>query len=249
MKPKITKTYSINNDKCFGFKFEKSEFVKYLSTTIKKKYDDTNRSETISEYIEKSSILKKTKLKNILTKNKPPKYSLWKAGEIISQCYLEDYQNVIIPYDKRWGDINQNASPAGIDLIGLIGENTPLLLFVEIKTTIQKTSPPTIMSKLYKQIKDLSGTDLRNGIIQYLILNIKDRKKQLRTKIDTAICMHYEDKFNVFGILVKEENPNTKDLKKLFETLKPFFQDENCLELHAIYLPIPPSDIKGHLID
>lgn len=249
MKPKIIKSYSINNGKCLGFQFDKSEFIEYLSTTIKEKYCDVDKSKALDAYIKKSSILKKLKLENKLIKNKPIKYELWRAGEIISRCYLEDYQHAIFPYDKRWGDINQNASPGGLDQIGFIDKKNPSLLFVEIKTTTQKNSPPSIMYELRDQIMSLFNTEQRDEIIIYVLMNIKDKKKQLRKKFDEAVFRHYKNNlFIVLGILVKEENPNEVDLKKSFEILKPFSHDEN-LELHAIYLPIPSSCIKGYLVD
>ena len=86
----------------------------------------------------------------------PPPADAWRAGESLAECFLEDYEGASFPHPYSRDQRNPLASPAGPDLAGYCADGgETVFLFGEVKTTGDKSRPPSVVRDLRRQMEML----------------------------------------------------------------------------------------------
>ena len=174
----------------------------------------------------------------------------WRIGETFSECYLEDFCNARFPYSVSRDAKNPLSSLPGADLVGFAClEDKTLFLFGEVKTSSQK-SPPSVVNDLKRQLQKIkSEKSIRKHLITWLgfkFLNARDSedKKAYKKALDSYLESDLQVK--IAGILIRDTNPDCRDLEGLFNNLKEIHEKMH-LELIAFYLPVPISELEAKM--
>lgn len=158
----------------------------------------------------------------------------WQVGEGFAEAYLTAHYSCSFPWSNNRDLKNPNSSLTGADVIGFYQGQ---FAFGEVKTSTEKTHPPQVTSKkadgLNTQLQKLCDDhDMRWFLVQYLYHRIKDS-----TEYQTACKAYLNDKksFTVFGVLVRDFEPNIADWDYLKNHLT--VHKKNKVYLIALYLP------------
>lgn len=170
---------------------------------------------------------------NVITMNKLHITS-WQVGEGLAESYLINHHNCHFPWSSNRDLKNPKTSLTGADLVGFYGNE---FAFGEVKTSSEERYPPQVTSKqkdgLNTQINNLcSNKNLQKILIQYLFYRLKDDQKY-----KNALKKYLQDDndYNVFGVLVRDTEPNIADWRYLQNNLHP--HNTNRVFLIALYLP------------
>ena len=86
----------------------------------------------------------------------PPPADAWRVGESLAECFLEDHEGASFPHPYSRDQRNPLASPAGPDLAGYCADGgETVFLFGEVKTTGDKSRPPSVVRDLRRQMEML----------------------------------------------------------------------------------------------
>lgn len=170
----------------------------------------------------------------------------FRIGEALAEVVLtKDFQCRF--YWNELRDMrNIKGNKTGADLVGFIEvEGNILFLFGEIKTSSEQQSPPQVMTNptgIEKQLKNLySQKEKRLILIRYLQSKLELTENNFRSDFNKAIHNYYKEdgQYMLYGILVRDTEPNENDLKKSYAKLKEEILSPIGLKLLALYMPIP----------
>ena len=163
-----------------------------------------------------------------------PKVRDWQVGEGFAEAYLTAHFSCFFPWSNNRDLKNPNSSLTGADMIGFHqGE----FAFGEVKTSTEQKYPPQVTSKkgdgLNAQLKKLCHDhDGRWVLVQYLFHRVKSTTEY--QKAFTAYLMNNQS-FYIFGVLVRDVEPNISDWNYLIKHLE--VHEQNRVSLVALYLP------------
>jgi len=173
----------------------------------------------------------------------------WAIGESLAESFLSQEQKIIWPWNMERDKRHPSASLSGADLVGfeLDGENVHIALG-EVKTSTDVNTPPGVMngrSGMTHQIDNLA-TDL--SLVFQLLKWLWPRCKGTvhEKHFDIAVGFYLESSNKavaLFGILIRDTNPNELDLKARGHTLAGILQIPTTCRLIAIYLPCAIADL------
>lgn len=186
---------------------------------------------------------------------KVPEERDWAVGEAIAEAYLSREHAVIWPWNMARDKRNPNASLPGADLIGFTNVGgVEYLVLGEVKSSSENRNPPQVMSGksgMTHQI-DVLANDLSRirQILEWLLFRCKDT--QYETSFNAAVGL-FLDSCNraiaLFGVLIRDTQPNKRDLQVRGQTLAGSLQAPTTCRLIAIYLPCTianlPSRVSG----
>ncbi|MBD0331825.1 MAG: hypothetical protein ICV66_04160 [Chitinophagaceae bacterium] len=174
----------------------------------------------------------------------------WRIGETFSEVYLEKEKGARFYWSEIKDQRNINSNKTGADLVGFIDMNgETVFLFGEVKTSNDPNRPPQVLygkSGMIKQLEDLASDRKKVcALIRYLGTKAimyrttdpfrLDYEKALNTFISNM------DKFHLFGVLVRDNDPDERDLKQRYKSLKAKINKVTGLQLLALYIPIVQS--------
>jgi len=143
---------------------------------------------------------------------------------------------------------NPRGNKTGADLVGFIELNGQVLfLFGEVKTSSETASrPPQVMTNkggIENQLRDLyQNREKRRILISYLKSKamLYPEGHSFKEDFDAGLRTYYsgEGTCQLVGILVRDVEPDEKDLSPSFNRLKKEIAEPKGLNLLAIYLPI-----------
>lgn len=204
--------------------------------------DDTGRAhikETLQDVADTD--FSTQKLEQILDRN--PSIKDWQVGEAIAEAYLEDHKQCEFPWPSGRDIRNPNASPAGADLVGFRVQDKKIrFAFGEVKTSEEKKYPPQVVTGahgLENQLKHLrdSRKDKDYLVILYLGYRSPGTTWEKSYRAATARYLNNPDNVSLFGILIRDIEPDKKDLKSSAIRLGNKCPEKTSIELYAIYLP------------
>ena len=170
----------------------------------------------------------------------------WRAGESLTECYLEDYEGATFPHQRLRDERNPYASPAGPDLVGYaVHGGDVMFLFGEAKTTGEATRPPRVMQDLRYQLDSLLSGRGVTHLVQYLIKKAQaGADEQDRERSDKALKSYAEHKWKTVGVLISDQTPSQVDLEATFARLeKTAGSNGKILRLVALYVPVPVASL------
>ena len=173
----------------------------------------------------------------------------WKVGEAIGHVYLAANRKCLFPWPPSRDARAAQASLPGADLVGFCEDDKGgCLVFGEIKTSAVSSRPPSVVhgeNGLTKQMERLRDQkSVRKFLAEYLLLRVSllahaPISEFLRNIVRSATARFTLDDTDVqlFGFLVRDVDPDERDLSGLVETLCDRRPKLMKIELLALYLP------------
>ena len=167
-----------------------------------------------------------------------------RIAEVMAECFLMDRHGVLIPYNRVRDAISLTASPAGPDIIGIVGT---LFVFGETKSSSEPRHPPSVVNGSAGMIEQLNNIkrdkEKRSRMIRWL------GHKTVRFEADAnhaswrrAKRQYYESEgrsFKICGILVRDTDPNERDVVKVHDKVSADIYPSTPLDVMALYIPVP----------
>ncbi|MEJ5351782.1 MAG: hypothetical protein WHS65_09340 [Melioribacteraceae bacterium] len=236
-----------------GITFDKNESNVILNNEVKSKLIDRPQRDDmlkILETLKQDTGFEKseTLLVDIQTLlNENVDVQDFRIGEALAEVVLEENFNCRFYWNELRDARNPKGNKTGADLVGFIEiGNEILFLFGEVKTSSEQKSPPQVMTNpdgIENQLKDLYNDQQKRLI---LISYIKSKidlvdSEGFKQDFNNAIKNYYisnSTNYLLYGVLVRDTNPDENDIKKSYEKLKIEILKPTGLKLLAIYLPI-----------
>lgn len=170
----------------------------------------------------------------------------FRIGEAFAEVILGEHFSCRFYWNELRDARNPKGNKTGADLVGFIEiENEVLFLFGEVKTSSEKNYPPQVMTNpdgIEKQLKDLyQNCEKRRILISYLQSKIPlNGNSAFQNDFKSAIKNYYKPSgtYVLYGVLVRDTQPEEDDVKKSYERLKSEILEPCGLNLLAIYIPL-----------
>lgn len=183
-----------------------------------------------------------------LSNPEPEDIRTWRIGESIAEVIIEAGFGVRFYWNELRDARNPHGNKTGADLVGFIEINGEVLfLFGETKTSSELKRPPQVMTKsdgMENQLQDLnSNPNKRRTLIQYLASKTRNLSSidPFRADLSKAIKNYYQSvdcKYQLFGVLVRDIEPDEEDLSHSYARLKTDILEPAGLRLLAVYMSI-----------
>lgn len=165
----------------------------------------------------------------------------WRVGEAFAQRYLEDHEDCMFPWAPRRDLKNPMGSHPGAELVGFRNPETPRFAFGEVKTSSQQNAPPSVIygdDGLRAQIKELRDESrVTRNLVKWLGMRAHGASWEADYKSAAAAFLVNGRDFVVFGVLVRDVEPDPADLSGSAEDLASDTIAPTVIELHALYVP------------
>lgn len=174
----------------------------------------------------------------------------FRIGEAIAEVVLQEHFSCRFYWNELRDARNPKGNKTGADLVGFIEiDNEVLFLFGEVKTSSEQKSPPQVMINpggMEEQLKDLyKDQNKRLVLISYIQskLGLSGNSSNFQNDFKNALKSYYKQNGNylLYGVLVRDTEPDKKDLDQCYNKLKDEILEPTGLKLLAIYLPIPKN--------
>lgn len=177
----------------------------------------------------------------------------WAIGEALAEAHLTQEHGVEWPWNAERDKRTPLASLPGADLVGLMVDHEGALLALgEVKCSSEAKNPPQVMSGrsgMTHQIDKLAN-DL--GVLQTLLVWLFPRCKGTphQANFDHAVKRLFDSgnkAIALFGILIRDTQPNAKDLSSRGGQLAGRVQAPTYCRLKALYLPCPINELPERI--
>ena len=249
MLAKGTKAYNISKDSVVveGLTWSKTELDSALPNEISDILFDKKGQDELDELLNNFSKDHEPNLNvsKLVLNVSPPTQELyfWMIGEAIAISYLEVHKHCLFPWPTVRDKRTPNASLPGADLVGFYSDsNIDCFLFGEVKTSGEPNSPPGVMSGkkgMTQQLLTLNNSvDIREQLISYLAFRSNNEK--WKGKLHNALSRYQANNtdFKLYGVLIRDIEPNSKDLESCQKKLISSCPPSTKVELLGLYLPI-----------
>ena len=237
--------YKINDSKvhAYGISHTNDEMISALTHEVHDKvYDVAGNSDLVDSILKDFSETGFTKdlLMPIFTCNEC--INDWEIGEAYAQTYLEDHFSSILPWSLSRDIKKPCSSLPGADIVGLyLQDESASFLFGEIKTSSDQDSPPNLMygtTGLKKQLVDLcTENSTIFALVKYLGFRLRSTKYWSMYQVAFQKYYNNNSNIHVTGVLIRDVNPNDKDLAARAKSLNTYCIDKRQIDLVAVYLP------------
>ena len=167
------------------------------------------------------------------------KFQDWRVGEAIAETWLTDHRNCDFPWPLGRDERKLGSSLPGADLVGFYTDTEgDYLAFGEVKTSSEARCPPNVVKSLKKQLEDIRDNGaIRDTLFRYLAHRMIGAPWM--TRFEQAAKRYLANKFDVrlFGFLVRDVEPDERDVRALVEHLGHSCPDSTRIEIIALYLP------------
>ena len=171
----------------------------------------------------------------------------WEVGEALAECALRDGpdRHVLWPWNTVRDRRTPRASLPGADLVGFYCEEEKVvLLFGEVKTSSDASSPPSVMSggsgMAWQLQKSATRLDIQLALLKWL--HARCRYQPYRDLYQKAVRRYLASEGKellLVGVLIRDTAPNERDLKAQGNKLSIRLEVPTRVELIAWYLPVP----------
>ena len=182
-----------------------------------------------------------------------PEERAWAVGEAIAEAYLSREYAVIWPWNMERDKRNPNANLPGADLIGFTNDGgVERLALGEVKSSSEKRYPPQVMSGrsgMTHQIDVLANELSRiRQILKWLLPRCKNTQYEASFKAAVGLFLDSGNRaIALFGVLIRDTQPNERDLRARGQTLAMTLQAPTTCRLIAIYLPCTIADLPSRV--
>ena len=179
----------------------------------------------------------------------------WAIGEALAEVHLTLEHGINWPWNSERDKRTPLASLPGADLVGLMAdEDGALLALGEVKCSSETKHPPQVMSGRSGMTNQLDRLAEDLGILNTLLFWLFPRCKGTThestfNQAVTRLLQSGNRAIALFGILIRDTEPNKKDLCSRSRDLSGRLQAPTTCCLKALYLPCPinqlPTRING----
>lgn len=167
----------------------------------------------------------------------------WRVGEAYAEAYLTAHRACFFPWPDGRDERKSGSSLPGADLVGFRYDETKSAQFAfgEVKTSHENRYPPGSMygrTGLRRQLGALKNREsLRDDLMLYL--GHRAGRSSWESEYRTAAKRYLANSTDVslFGVLVRDVEPDERDLSGRFRRLCQRCPTSMAIELTAIYLP------------
>jgi hypothetical protein len=179
----------------------------------------------------------------------------FRIGEAYAEIILEQEFTCRFHWNENRDARNPKGNKTGADLVGFIEvDGQVLFLFGEVKTSSEIANrPPQVMT--YKggietQLSDLyNDSNKRFILISYLKSKARlyPEDHPFRIDFDHSERAYYsrDNDYQLIGVLVRDVDPDEKDLSLSYARLKTQILEPKGLKLVALYVPLKKEDWLG----
>jgi hypothetical protein len=187
-------------------------------------------------------------LNAILTAEIPEERS-WAVGEALAEAYLENNLNIMWPWNTERDKRTPKASLPGADLIGFeVNDGVTRLVLGEVKTSSDVRTPPNVMNGRGGMAHQIDKLGKNLGLVCQILKWLLPRCKGTGNEeyFNAAVTLFLESgnkAVALFGILIRDTQPNELDLKTRGQSFAEILQEPTTCQLLAIYLPCTIEDL------
>jgi len=175
----------------------------------------------------------------------------WDIGESVADLFLIERIGARLPANRRRDLRTPKGSLPGADIAGYVpnGAAETMFLFGEIKTSSDAASPPSVMSGsgsgMAAQLARLTTKiDIRRQLLYYL--RARSTKGDLPGLFTSALASLSKNQFALVGVLVRDTEPNLKDVEAAAKHLGGVLSQDQACTLYALHTCIPMSGWSQH---
>lgn len=224
-----------------GLSLKDNAFAEYLSARIKPRFDDT---QWIDMIIKESVQLTGFCADNFVEifKNREI-LNEWRIGELVAECTLEDKFKVRFYYNTSRDAKNLRSNLTGADLVGFCDiDNEVCFLFGEVKTSSDPNTPPQVLygkSGMIKQLESLKDCkQKRNDLVKWIASKATILEGRFKDEYGNAMRTYINSNFSkvhLVGVLVRDTEPNDRDIKSRAFALDKNIPQHMSLKLISLY--------------
>lgn len=179
-----------------------------------------------------------------------PQPETWEVGEALAECALKHAsgREVHWPWNTVRDRRTPRASLPGTDLVGFHRDgDTVLLLFGEVKSSSEASTPPNVMygatGMTWQLEESAKRLDIQLTLLHWLYTRCTSAlHRELYEKAVRRYLASEGKELLLAGILIRDTSPNELDLKSRGKALSKKFTPPTRVELIAWYLPVPISE-------
>ncbi|MCG8337175.1 MAG: hypothetical protein MJE63_21965 [Proteobacteria bacterium] len=240
---------------CRGITFNSGDsFATFLTDEVSQRLEDTEEKLAFESHLTGlvGTGFAKENLQEILESDITEERN-WAAGEALAEAWLEYVHKITWPWNMERDKRTPKASLPGADLVGFQECDKEIRLVLgEVKSSSQEKYPPNVMtgkSGMEHQIDKLA-TDL--SIVARLLRWLFPRCKgnQFEASFNSAVQLFLESgnkAVSLFGVLIRDTEPNELDLKNRGQTLKKCIQSPTSCDLLSLYLPFSLNELSERI--
>jgi hypothetical protein len=255
-----TKIYSLGTPPVLGtgYLFTIDEFQQILDPVTETFYD-TEGSALLREMMQSvaDTGFERNAIERIIQHS--PSIDNWRIGEALAEVYLTEHRHSLFPWTTSRDVRNINVSLPGADLVGFQRDSDSnesyRFLFGEVKTSQDNSYPPNVMygrSGMIFQIENIcNNIKVRDVLVKYILFriqNINNSTYKTYYKIAVKRYLHNNKDCILFGVLVRDVEPNIDDLRTRIQHLESINSQMITIELIALYLPIGQISFLGDAV-
>ena len=179
-----------------------------------------------------------------------PEEESWAIGEALAECVLadDDAREICWPWNSVRDRRTPRASLPGADLVGFCREgDAVLLLFGEVKTSSDSSTPPNVMNgsggMTWQLKKEATRLDIQHALLKWLRARCEsaEHRELYRAAVRRYVQSHGKEILLV-GILLRDTEPNELDVTARAKALAESLGSPTRIEVTAWYLPVPIVD-------
>jgi len=177
----------------------------------------------------------------------------WAIGEALAEVHLSQEHGVEWPWNSERDKRTPMASLPGADLVGLTADGDGALLVLgEVKCSSDANNPPHVMSGRSGMANQLDKLADDLGLLHTLLCWLFPRCKGTSHESNfDHVVKRLLDSGNkaivLFGILIRDTEPNSKDLCTRGYYLAGRLQTPTFCRLKALHLPFPISNLPARI--
>lgn len=179
-----------------------------------------------------------------------PDEKSWAVGEALAECVLadDDTREICWPWNLVRDRRTPRASLPGADLVGFCRESeSVLLLFGEVKTSSDASTPPNVMygsgGMPWQLEQEATRLDIQHTLLKWLRTRCvaPEHLELYRAAVQKYVQSDGKEILLV-GILLRDTKPNELDLRARAKVLTAKLDAPTRIEITAWYLPVPIKD-------
>jgi len=221
------------------------EFESFLQTQVRSRLDDEEGADDFRSHVRGLELtgMGWETLEAVLAAEAPEERD-WAAGEALAEAFLMETRGIVFPWNMERDKRNPFGSLPGADLVGFLSESDGYLLALgEVKTSSEAAYPPQLMSgrsgHMGHQIDKLASN--LTTLCQLLKwLHPRTKGGQFQDAFDRSCVAFFESgtkAIALFGVLIRDTQPNAKDLSVRGTALRNRLAAPTQCGLIALYLP------------
>ncbi len=177
----------------------------------------------------------------------------WQVGEAIAVTYLTDHRSCIFPWPAGRDLKRSGSSLPGADLVGFgVDLHGNCFTFGEVKTSREHRYPPRVTygrTGLRHQLEDLRDhVGTRDNLVAYLGHRARIASWSEQYRQATRRYLQNPSDVQIYGVLVRDVEPQGRDLQALVGSLNTERPEAMHIELLALYLPLGSLEGIGETV-